>query len=45
LVHHHGATKVSNGLDAAFNGCILMMSTYTAEGLAWEQNRQLWQQL
>jgi len=33
LVHHHGLTKVRDGLDTAFNGCVLMMITDTTESL------------
>jgi len=31
LVHHHGLAKIGNGLDTAFDGCVLMMSTHTTE--------------
>jgi len=35
LVHHNGLTKVlvGDGLDTAFDGCVLMMSTDTTESL------------
>jgi len=32
-VHHHGPTKIIDGLDTVFNGCVLIMSTNTTESL------------